>query len=56
MPRRRSPSSSSSTAPRNRTPQPVRVRQRTFGDFVKAFLAFVALAVLLVGVLKPRWR
>lgn len=50
MPRRRSPSPSSSTAPRNRTPQPVRVRQRTFGDFVKAFLAFVALAVLLVGV------
>ncbi len=26
------------------------MRQRTFGDFVKAFLAFVALAVLLVGV------
>ncbi|MFH8764552.1 BTAD domain-containing putative transcriptional regulator [Streptomyces althioticus] len=50
MPRRRSPSPSNSTAPRNRTPQPVRVRQRTFGDFVKAFLAFVALAVLLVGV------
>ena len=50
MPRRRSPSSSSSTAPRNRTPQPVRVRRRTFGDFVKAFLAFVALLVLLVGV------
>ncbi|MEU5509727.1 BTAD domain-containing putative transcriptional regulator [Streptomyces fungicidicus] len=50
MPRRRSPSSSSSTAPRNRTPQPVRVRRRTFGDFVKAFLAFVALLALLVGV------
>ncbi|MFD1664500.1 MULTISPECIES: BTAD domain-containing putative transcriptional regulator [Streptomyces] len=50
MPRRRSASSSSSTAPRNRTPQPVRVRRRTFGDFVKAFLAFVALLVLLVGV------
>ncbi|MFE2277022.1 BTAD domain-containing putative transcriptional regulator [Streptomyces sp. NPDC059454] len=50
MPRRRSPSPSSSTAPRNRTPQPVRVRRRSFGDFVKAFLAFVALAVLLVGV------
>ncbi|MFD8521773.1 BTAD domain-containing putative transcriptional regulator [Streptomyces capillispiralis] len=50
MPRRRSSSSSSSTAPRNRTPQPVRVRQRTFGDFLKAFLAFVALLVLLVGV------
>lgn len=50
MPRRRSSSSSSSTAPRNRTPQPVRVRRRSFGDFVKAFLAFVALAVLLAGV------
>ncbi|MEU9352258.1 BTAD domain-containing putative transcriptional regulator [Streptomyces griseoloalbus] len=50
MPRRRSSSSSSSTAPRNRTPQPVRVRRRTFGDFVKAFFAFVALLVLLVGV------
>lgn len=50
MPRRRSPSPSSSTAPRNRTPQPVRVRRRSFGDFVKAFLAFVALLVLLVGV------
>ncbi|MEV0689541.1 BTAD domain-containing putative transcriptional regulator [Streptomyces sp. NPDC050388] len=58
MPRRRSSSSSSSTgnrsggsaAPRNRTPQPVRIRQRTFGDFVKAFLAFVALLVLVVGV------
>ncbi|MFE1508084.1 BTAD domain-containing putative transcriptional regulator [Streptomyces sp. NPDC058726] len=49
MPRRRSPSPSSSTAPRNRTPQPVRVRRRSFGDFVKAFLAFVALLVLLVG-------
>ncbi|WP_431997580.1 BTAD domain-containing putative transcriptional regulator [Streptomyces fungicidicus] len=50
MPRRRSPSSSSSTAPRNRTPQPVRVRRRSFGDLVKAFLAFVALLALLVGV------
>ncbi|MER6804877.1 BTAD domain-containing putative transcriptional regulator [Streptomyces sp. NPDC000678] len=62
MPRRRTSSSSSSTgnptggpaagaaAPRNRTPQPVRVRRRTFGDFVKAFLAFVALLVLVVGV------
>lgn len=38
------------TSPRNRTPQPVRVRQRTFGDFVKAFLAFVALLALVVGV------
>ncbi|MEU6906689.1 BTAD domain-containing putative transcriptional regulator [Streptomyces coeruleorubidus] len=60
MPRRRTSSSSSSTgstsgttattAPRNRTPQPVRIRRRSFGDFVKAFFAFVALAVLLVGV------
>ncbi|MFG2516496.1 BTAD domain-containing putative transcriptional regulator [Streptomyces sp. NPDC048584] len=50
MPRRRSSSSSSSTAPRNRTPQPVQVRRRSFGDFVKAFLAFVALVVLLAGV------
>ncbi|MEU2979786.1 BTAD domain-containing putative transcriptional regulator [Streptomyces hirsutus] len=58
MPRRRSSSSSSATgdhsggsaAPRNRTPQPVRIRRRTFGDFVKAFLAFVALLVLVVGV------
>ncbi|MGW5127710.1 BTAD domain-containing putative transcriptional regulator [Streptomyces sp. NPDC004069] len=55
MPRRRSSSSTgsptgSSTAPRNRTPQPVRVRRRTVGDFVKAFLAFLALLVLLVGV------
>ncbi|MFF3845393.1 BTAD domain-containing putative transcriptional regulator [Streptomyces sp. NPDC002328] len=36
--------------PRNRTPQPVRVRRRTAGDFVKAFLAFVALLVLVAGV------
>ncbi|MFF8230528.1 BTAD domain-containing putative transcriptional regulator [Streptomyces caelestis] len=60
MPRRRTSSSSSSTgstsgttgttAPRNRTPQPVTIRRRSFGDFLKAFLAFVALAVLLVGV------
>lgn len=55
MPRRRSSSSTGSptggsTAPRNRTPQPVRVRRRTVGDFVKAFLAFLALLVLLVGV------
>ncbi|MGI5393427.1 BTAD domain-containing putative transcriptional regulator [Streptomyces sp. CA-251251] len=54
MPRRRTPSSSSSTgsspAPRNRTPQPVRVRRRSFGDYVKAFLAFVALMGLVVGV------
>ncbi|MFJ2567664.1 MULTISPECIES: BTAD domain-containing putative transcriptional regulator [unclassified Streptomyces] len=55
MPRRRSSSSTGSptggsTAPRNRTPQPVRVRRRTVGDFAKAFLAFLALLVLLVGV------
>ncbi|MFJ5279165.1 BTAD domain-containing putative transcriptional regulator [Streptomyces parvulus] len=60
MPRRRtSSSSSSSTAssaapapatPRNRTPQPVRVRRRSFGDFVKAFLAFVVLLALVAGV------
>ncbi|MDH6217724.1 BTAD domain-containing putative transcriptional regulator [Streptomyces pseudovenezuelae] len=58
MPRRRTSSSSSSTgnstgnssAPRNRTPQPVRIRRRSFGDFVKAFFAFVALLVLVVGV------
>ncbi|OMI87021.1 hypothetical protein BSZ07_22430 [Streptomyces sp. M1013] len=56
MPRRRTSSSSSSTAPsapsapRNRTPQPVRVRRRSFGDFVKAFLAFLVLLVLVVGV------
>ncbi|MET9392596.1 BTAD domain-containing putative transcriptional regulator [Streptomyces sp. NPDC006624] len=54
MPRRPTSSSTGSTtgatAPRNRTPQPVRMRRRSFGDFVKAFLAFVALAVLLVGV------
>jgi hypothetical protein len=66
MPRRRTSSSSSSTGrstgnstgnstsgsagPRNRTPQPVRIRRRGFGDFVKAFFAFVALLVLVVGV------
>ncbi|AXE87848.1 hypothetical protein C1703_22870 [Streptomyces sp. Go-475] len=50
MPRRPTSSSTGTTAPRNRTPQPVRVRQRSFGDVVKAFLAFVALLVLLVGV------
>ncbi|MET8944648.1 BTAD domain-containing putative transcriptional regulator [Streptomyces sp. NPDC004542] len=37
-------------SPRNRTPQPVRVRRRSVGDFVKAFLAFVALLALVVGV------
>lgn len=50
MPRRRTSSSSSSTAPRNRTPQAVRVRRRSVGDVVKAVLAFVALAGLVVGV------
>ncbi|WP_172385768.1 bacterial transcriptional activator domain-containing protein [Streptomyces sp. MNP-20] len=40
----------SPAAPRNRTPQPLPARRRSAGDFVKAFLAFVALAVLLVGV------
>ncbi|AWW38212.1 BTAD domain-containing putative transcriptional regulator [Streptomyces cadmiisoli] len=55
MPRRRTPSSTGSSSanppgPRNRTPQPVRVRRRTFGDVVKAFLALVALVGLLVGV------
>ncbi|NEA68172.1 bacterial transcriptional activator domain-containing protein [Streptomyces sp. SID12488] len=38
------------SGPRNRTPQPLPRRRRSFGDFVKAFLAFVALAGLLVGV------
>ncbi|MEV0170915.1 BTAD domain-containing putative transcriptional regulator [Streptomyces sp. NPDC050803] len=47
---RRSSSTGSPTTPRNRTPQPVRVHRRSFGDFVKAFLAFVALIVLVVGV------
>ncbi|MEU1128438.1 BTAD domain-containing putative transcriptional regulator [Streptomyces sp. NPDC005900] len=37
-------------SPRNRTPQPLPGRRRSVGDFVKAFLAFVALTVLLVGV------
>ncbi|MET9733883.1 BTAD domain-containing putative transcriptional regulator [Streptomyces sp. NPDC006458] len=51
MPRRSSSSSTGSpSTPRNRPPQPVRVRRRTFGDFVKAFLAFVALAALVLGV------
>ncbi|MFC8129048.1 BTAD domain-containing putative transcriptional regulator [Streptomyces sp. NPDC057302] len=38
------------SAPRNRTPQPLPRRRRTFGDFVKAFFAFVALAALVFGV------
>lgn len=42
--------SSGTGTPRNRTPQPLPRRRRSFGDFVKAFLAFVALVVLLVGV------
>lgn len=49
---RRTTSSSTGTSPspRNRTPQPLPRRRRTFGDFVKAFGAFLALLVLLVGV------
>ncbi|WP_087885392.1 BTAD domain-containing putative transcriptional regulator [Streptomyces alboflavus] len=47
MARRTTPSS---TGPRNRTPQPLPGRRRSAGDFVKAFLAFVALAALVVGV------
>ncbi|MDO0926311.1 BTAD domain-containing putative transcriptional regulator [Streptomyces sp. TG1A-8] len=43
-------STGSPTGARDRTPQPVRLRRRTFGDFVKAFLALVALLVLVVGV------
>ncbi|RZB17815.1 hypothetical protein StrepF001_18550 [Streptomyces sp. F001] len=50
MPRRSTLSSTGPSTPRNRTPQPVRVRRRTFGDFVKAFFAFIALAGLVVGV------
>jgi len=55
MPRRSTSSSTgrstgNPTPPRNRTPQPVRIRRRSFGDFVKAFFAFVALLVLVVGV------
>ncbi|MFY1678268.1 BTAD domain-containing putative transcriptional regulator [Streptomyces sp. WMMC905] len=38
------------SAPVNRTPRPVRVRRRTFGDVVKAFLAFVSLLGLVAGV------
>lgn len=50
---RRTTSSSSTGSPpgpRNRTPQPLPRRRRTFGDVVKAFAAFLALVVLLVGV------
>ncbi|MEW2387293.1 BTAD domain-containing putative transcriptional regulator [Streptomyces venezuelae] len=46
----RSTSPPNPQSPRNRTPQPLPRRRRTVGDFVKALLAFVALAVLLVGV------
>ncbi|MFE9648122.1 BTAD domain-containing putative transcriptional regulator [Streptomyces sp. NPDC006365] len=45
-----SSSTGSSPGPRNRTPQPLPRRRRTFGDFIKAFFAFIALIVLLVGV------
>ncbi|MGY4978910.1 BTAD domain-containing putative transcriptional regulator [Streptomyces sp. 900105755] len=44
------PTGTAPSGPRNRTPQPVRLRRRTFGDVVKAFLAFVVLLVLVVGV------
>ncbi|MEU6192884.1 BTAD domain-containing putative transcriptional regulator [Streptomyces sp. NPDC047061] len=44
------PAGTPPSGPRNRTPQPVRLRRRTFGDVVKAFLAFVVLLVLVVGV------
>ncbi|MGW3816140.1 BTAD domain-containing putative transcriptional regulator [Streptomyces sp. NPDC005046] len=49
---RRTTSSSTggSPGPRNRTPQPLPRRRRTFGDVAKAFAAFVALLVLLAGV------
>uniref|UniRef100_A0AAU2V4A0 Bacterial transcriptional activator domain-containing protein n=1 Tax=Streptomyces sp. NBC_00003 TaxID=2903608 RepID=A0AAU2V4A0_9ACTN len=40
---------SRATGPANRTPQPL-PRRRTPGDFAKAFLAFVALLGLVVGV------
>ncbi|MFJ9565592.1 BTAD domain-containing putative transcriptional regulator [Streptomyces fuscichromogenes] len=44
------PAGTGPAGPRNRTPQPVRLRRRTFGDVLKAFLAFVVLLVLVVGV------
>ncbi|MFG2500104.1 BTAD domain-containing putative transcriptional regulator [Streptomyces sp. NPDC048441] len=50
MARTTSSSTGGPSAPRNRTPQPLPRRRRTFGDFVKAFFAFVALAALLFGV------
>ncbi|WAU79112.1 BTAD domain-containing putative transcriptional regulator [Streptomyces sp. Qhu-G9] len=43
-------STGSSPGPRNRTPQPLPRRRRSFGDFLKALLAFAALLVLLIGV------
>ncbi|MFJ4832905.1 BTAD domain-containing putative transcriptional regulator [Streptomyces sp. NPDC088747] len=45
-----SSSTGSPPGPRNRTPQPLPRRSRTFGDFLKAFGAFLALVVLVVGV------
>jgi len=50
MARTTSSSTGSPPGPRNRTPQPLPRRRRSFGDFVKAFFAFVSLIVLLVGV------
>jgi hypothetical protein len=51
MARRTTSSSTGGTpGPRNRTPQPLPRRRRTVGDFARAFGAFVALLVLLVGV------
>ncbi|MFF3616018.1 BTAD domain-containing putative transcriptional regulator [Streptomyces sp. NPDC002580] len=51
MARRTTSSSTGATpGPRNRTPQPLPRRRRTVGDFARAFGAFVALLVLLVGV------
>ncbi|MFF1698239.1 BTAD domain-containing putative transcriptional regulator [Streptomyces sp. NPDC058257] len=50
MARTSSSSTGGPSAPRNRTPQPLPRRRRSFGDFFKAFLAFVALAALVFGV------
>ncbi|MGW5865824.1 BTAD domain-containing putative transcriptional regulator [Streptomyces sp. NPDC055239] len=50
MARTTSSSTGGPSAPRNRTPQPLPRRRRSFGDFFKAFLAFVALAALVFGV------
>ncbi|MFG3258089.1 hypothetical protein [Streptomyces sp. NPDC048172] len=49
MARRSTTPSGPSGTPRSRTPVQVRTR-RTFGDVMKAFFAFLALAVLLVAV------